>query len=50
MNFIDEHRDVHGVEPICTVLQSAPSGYQRRAARFELPISDAPVPTLEWVC
>ena len=33
MNFIDEHRDVHGVEPICTVLQVSPSGYRRHAAR-----------------
>lgn len=30
--FIDEHRDVHGVEPICKVLQIAPSGYRRHAA------------------
>jgi len=33
MNFVDEHRDVHGVEPICKVLQIAPSGYRRYAAR-----------------
>jgi len=33
MNFIDEHRLVHGVEPICAVLQIAPSGYRRHAAR-----------------
>ena len=33
MNVIDEHRDVHGVEPICAVLQIAPSGYRRHAAR-----------------
>ena len=31
-DFIDEHRDVHGVEPICKVLQIAPSGYRRHAA------------------
>jgi hypothetical protein len=37
MNFIDEHRDVHGVEPICTVLQIAPSGYRRHAARLRDP-------------
>ena len=30
--FIDEHREVHGVEPICRVLQIAPSGYRRYAA------------------
>ncbi len=33
MNFIDAHRHVHGVEPICAVLQIAPSGYRRHAAR-----------------
>ena len=32
MDFIDEHRDTHGVEPICKVLQIAPSGYRRHAA------------------
>ena len=32
MDFVDEHRDAHGVEPICKVLQIAPSGYRRRAA------------------
>lgn len=30
---VDKHRDVHGVEPICTVLQIAPSAYRRHAAR-----------------
>ena len=30
---VDEHRDDHGVEPICTVLQIAPSAYRRHAAR-----------------
>jgi hypothetical protein len=25
--FIDKHRYTHGVEPICKVLQIAPSGY-----------------------
>lgn len=29
-DFIDKHRDTHGVEPICKVLQTAPSGYRRR--------------------
>jgi transposase InsO family protein len=29
---VDEHRGVHGVEPICRVLQIAPSGYRRHAA------------------
>ncbi len=30
---VDEHRKVHGVEPICGVLQIAPSAYRRHAAR-----------------
>ena len=30
---VDEHRDAHGVEPICAVLQIAPSAYRRNAAR-----------------
>ncbi len=32
MEFIDQHRHAHGVEPICKVLQIAPSGYWRHAA------------------
>jgi putative transposase len=32
MDFIDKHRGTHGVEPICKVLQVAPSGYRRHAA------------------
>jgi putative transposase len=32
MKFIDAHRAQHGVEPICKVLQVAPSGYRRHAA------------------
>ena len=31
--FIDAHRDVHGVEPICQVLPIAPSTYHAHAAR-----------------
>lgn len=31
--FIDEHRHIYGVEPICRVLQMAPSCYWRHAAR-----------------
>ena len=30
-DFIDKHRDTHGVRPICKVLQIAPSGYRRYA-------------------
>ena len=32
-SFIDEHRDAHGVEPICKVLPIAPSTYYAHAAR-----------------
>jgi transposase InsO family protein len=32
-SFIDEHRVEHGVEPICKVLQIAPSTYYEHAAR-----------------
>ena len=35
--FIDRHRATHGVEPICKVLQIAPSGYRRHAARQRHP-------------
>ncbi|HHK2916736.1 TPA: IS3 family transposase [Pseudomonas aeruginosa] len=31
-DFIDEHRRTFGVEPICKVLQVAPSGYRRHVA------------------
>ena len=31
--FVDEHRENFGVEPICRVLQIAPSGYRKHAAR-----------------
>jgi transposase InsO family protein len=37
MRFVDMHRDAHGVEPICKVLQIAPSGYWRHAARLREP-------------
>ena len=32
-SFIDEHRDVHGVEPICKAVQIAPSTYYAHAAK-----------------
>ncbi|WP_407651169.1 MULTISPECIES: IS3 family transposase [Burkholderiales] len=35
--FIDEHRDAYGVEPLCKVLQIAPSGYRRYAAQQRNP-------------
>ncbi len=31
---VDEHREVHGVEPMCRLLQIAPSAYRRHAARL----------------
>ena len=34
---VDEHRQSHGVEPMCSVLQIAPSGYWRHAARQHNP-------------
>ena len=35
--FIDQHRDIYGIEPICKVLQIAPSGYRRYAAQERNP-------------
>lgn len=35
--FVDEHRDVYGVEPICDVLPIAPSTYYAHRARAEDP-------------
>jgi putative transposase len=31
--FIDAHRDIYGVEPICRVLPIAPSTYHERVAQ-----------------
>ncbi|WP_152564849.1 IS3 family transposase [Cupriavidus metallidurans] len=36
-DFIDQHRGTLGVEPICRVLQVAPSGYRRYAASKRTP-------------
>ncbi|WP_299451360.1 IS3 family transposase [uncultured Pigmentiphaga sp.] len=35
--YIDQHRDLYGVEPICKVLQVAPSAYWSHAARRRNP-------------
>jgi putative transposase len=35
--FIDAHRDVHGVEPICKVLPIAPSTYRAHAMIWRTP-------------
>ena len=37
VGFIDAHRDVYGVEPICAVLPIAPSVYYERRARRHNP-------------
>ena len=37
VDFIDEHRSVYGVEPICEVLPIAPSTYRLHAARRRAP-------------
>ena len=36
-SFVDQYRDTHGVEPICEVMQIAPSGYRRHAACQRMP-------------
>ena len=35
--FVDKHRDAYGVEPLCKVLQVAPSAYRRHAALLSAP-------------
>jgi transposase InsO family protein len=37
VTFIDQHREVYGVEPICAVLPIAPSTYFRRTAQQQAP-------------
>ena len=41
VGFIDEHRDLFGVEPICTTLQIAPSSYYAAKAREVAPSARA---------
>jgi hypothetical protein len=36
-DFVDKQRDAFGVEPICEVMQIAPSAYRRHAARAKDP-------------
>jgi hypothetical protein len=58
--FIDDHREAHGIEPICKVLPIAPSTYHAHAAKRADPArlpycdqqcyirhSDAPVMALQ---
>ena len=40
--FIDDHRTVYGVEPICGMLRIAPSTYHARIARREDPARASP--------
>jgi len=55
--YIDRYRDAYGVEPICKVLQMAPSCYRRHAARQRNPSlrcnraqrDDALIPDIERV-
>jgi putative transposase len=42
MEFIEQNRQAHGVEPICKVLQIAPSAYWRHAARLREPALRCP--------
>ncbi len=57
MGFVDKHRSTHGVEPICKVLQIAPSGYWRHAAPRSEPQrrcarairDEALMPQIEWI-
>ena len=48
--YIDQHRDAYGVEPICKVLQVAPSAYRRHAARLRNPeLRSARAKRDEWL-
>ncbi len=48
--YIDQHRDTYGVEPICKVLQVAPSAYRRHAARQRNPaLRSARAKRDEWL-
>ena len=40
--FIDNHREAHGVEPICRVLRIAPSAYRAHVARRADPAKASP--------
>jgi len=40
--YIDQHRSIYGVEPICKQLQVAPSAYRRHAARQRNPALRSP--------
>src|SRR5215203_2654239 len=40
--FIDDHREVYGVEPICRMLRIAPSSYHARVAQRADPAKASP--------
>jgi hypothetical protein len=40
--FIDAHHETYGVEPICRVLQIAPSGYYQHRVHQRMPERRAP--------
>ena len=44
--FIDDHREAHGVEPICKVLPIAPSTYHAHVARHVIRPSDRREPSV----
>ena len=41
-SFVDAYRDDHGVEPICRVLEIAPSNYRNKVRRRENPETAPP--------
>jgi hypothetical protein len=47
--FIDAHREIYGVEPICRVLPIAPSTYHAHAARWRDPRTPANPGAAEWL-
>ena len=40
--FIDDHRDIYGVEPVCRVLPIAPSTYHAHVAQRADPAKASP--------
>ena len=42
ISFVDAYRDKHGVEPICRVIEIAPSTYHTHAARRANPETAPP--------
>ena len=42
ITFIDDHREVYGIEPICKILPIAPSTYHARLAQRADPAKASP--------